>query len=135
MATLGNQRKLAPVNRDGQEKYTYTGMSKDAVVSMIKGEWITQISEQIEGRMSKKISQDFSRTEKRILGALSNLYDFVLKSQFLAQWETFRGLPRILEGETRIRPEANDEEMGLPAQWLQSLILHSTILSCEVSMR
>ena len=38
----------------------------------------TQISEEIEGRITKKLSREFSRTESRILGALSRLDEFLL---------------------------------------------------------
>ena len=34
--------------------------------------------EEIEGRVTKKLSQEFSRTENRILGALSRLDDFLM---------------------------------------------------------
>ena len=39
---------------------------------------ITQVSEKIEGRVTKKLSQEFSRTENRILGALARLDDFLM---------------------------------------------------------
>ena len=38
----------------------------------------TQISEEIEGKATQKLSQEFSTTESRILGALSRLDDFLL---------------------------------------------------------
>ena len=40
--------------------------------------YITQVSEEIEGRVTKKLSQEFSRTENRFLGALSCLDDFIM---------------------------------------------------------
>ena len=40
--------------------------------------YIAQVSEEIEGRVTKKLSQDFSRTENRILGALARLDDFFM---------------------------------------------------------
>ena len=39
-------------------------------------EYIPQVSEEIEERVTKKLSKEFSRTESRILGALSKLDDF-----------------------------------------------------------
>ena len=36
------------------------------------------MSEEIEGRVTEKLSQEFSRTESRILGALSTLDEFLL---------------------------------------------------------
>ena len=38
---------------------------------------MTQVSEEIEGRVTKKLSQEFSRTENRTLGALAQLDDFL----------------------------------------------------------
>ena len=44
-------------------------------------EYINQLSEEIEGRVPKNLSQEFSRMESRILGALSKLVEFLLNSQ------------------------------------------------------
>ena len=43
-----------------------------------QGDYITQVSEEIEGRVTKKLSQEFSRTENRILGALARLDNFLM---------------------------------------------------------
>ena len=55
---------------------------------------ISQVSEEIEGRVTKKLSKEFSRTMSRILGALSKFDEFLLNSQvrtcFVAVPETFR---------------------------------------------
>ena len=42
---------------------------------------MSQVSEKIEGRVTKKLSKEFSRTESRILGALSKLDEFLLNPQ------------------------------------------------------
>ena len=44
-------------------------------------EYISQVSEEVEGRVTKKLSKEFSRTESRILGALSKLDEFLLNPQ------------------------------------------------------
>ena len=44
-------------------------------------EYIIQVSEEIERRVTKKLSQEFSRTESRILGALSKFDEFFLNPQ------------------------------------------------------
>ena len=44
-------------------------------------EYITQVSEEIEGRVTKKLYQKISTTEFRILGALSKLDEFLLNPQ------------------------------------------------------
>ena len=45
-------------------------------------EHISQVSEEIEGRVTKKVSTELSRTESRVLSALSKLDEFLLKPQF-----------------------------------------------------
>ena len=41
-------------------------------------DYITQVSEEIEGRVTKRLSKEFSRTENRILGALARLDNFLV---------------------------------------------------------
>ena len=81
MATLRNKRKLAAVTRETQEENPRNGQSRNTSVPRINEEFITQVSEQIKGRVTKKLSQEFSRTESRILGALSKLDEFLLNQQ------------------------------------------------------
>ena len=44
-------------------------------------EYISEVSEKIEGRVIKNFSKEFSRTESRILGALSKIDEFILNLQ------------------------------------------------------
>ena len=53
-------------------------MAQSSNVPRLQEEHITQVSEEIEGRVTKKLSQEFSRTENRILGALAGLDDFLM---------------------------------------------------------
>ena len=41
-------------------------------------DYISQVSREIEGRVTKRLSKEFSRTENRILGALPRLDDFLM---------------------------------------------------------
>ena len=43
--------------------------------------YISHVSQEIEGRVTKKLSKEFSRTESRILSALSQLDEFLLNPQ------------------------------------------------------
>ena len=81
MATLRNKRKLAAVTRKTQEEHPRNGQSRNTSVPRITEEYITQVSEEIEGRVTKKLSKEFSRTESRILGALSKLDELLLNPQ------------------------------------------------------
>ena len=91
MATLRNKRKLVAVTRETQEEHPRNGQSRNTSVPAIIEEYITQLSEEIEGRVSKKLSQEFSRTESRILGALSKLDEFLLNQQITTHSETVPG--------------------------------------------
>ena len=91
MATLRNKRKLAAVTRKTQEENPRNGQSRNTSVPRINEEYITQVSEEIEGRVSKKLSQEFSRTESRILVALTKLDEFLSNQQIHTHFETVPG--------------------------------------------
>ena len=80
MATLRNKTKLAAVSRETPEN-TRNNQSQNTLNPWMAEEYITQISEEIEAMVTKKFSQEFSRTESRILGALSKLDEFLLNPQ------------------------------------------------------
>ena len=64
-----------------QEGHPRNGQSRNTSVPSIKEEYITQVSEEIEGKVTEKLSQEYKRTESRILGALSKLDEFLLNQQ------------------------------------------------------
>ena len=70
------------------------GQSRNTSVPRINEEFITKVFEEIEGRVTKKLSQEYSRTESSILGALSKLDEFLLNQQIRTHSgtvpETFR---------------------------------------------
>ena len=80
MATLRNKRKLAAVSRETPES-TRSGRIQNILDPELTQDYISQVSEEIEGRVTKKLSKEFSRTESRILGALSKLDEFLLNPQ------------------------------------------------------
>ena len=51
---------------------------QNSIVPRSQQDYITQVSEEIEGRVTNKLSQEFSRTENRLLGALARLDDFFM---------------------------------------------------------
>ena len=89
--TLRNKRKLAAVTRKTQEENPRNGQSRNTSVPRINEEYITKVSEEIEGRVTKKLSQEFSRTESRILSAFSNLDEFLLNQQIRTHSGTVLG--------------------------------------------
>ena len=91
MATLRNKRKLTAVTRETQEENPGNGQSRNTSVPRINEEYIAQVSEEIEGRLTKKLSQEYSRTESRILGALTKLDEFLSNQQIQTHFETVPG--------------------------------------------
>ena len=91
MATLRNKRKLAAVTRETQEENLRNGQSRNTSVPRFNEEYITQVSEEIQGRVSKNLSQEFSRTESHILAALTKLDEFLSNQQIHTHFETVPG--------------------------------------------
>ena len=52
-------------------------MAQNSNAPRSREDYITQVSEEIEGWVTKGLSKEFSRTENRILGALARLDDFL----------------------------------------------------------
>ena len=63
------------------EEHPRNGQSRNTSVPRINEEYITQVSEEIEGRITKKLSQEFNRIESRISDALSKLDHFLSNQQ------------------------------------------------------
>ena len=91
MATLRNKRKLAAVTREIQDENPRSGQSRNTSVPRINEDYLTQLSEEIEGRITKKLSREFSRIESRILDALSKLDEVLSNQQIQTYSETVPG--------------------------------------------
>ena len=81
MATLRNKRKLAAVSTETPEN-TRTTQSQNTLDPERAQECISRDSDEIEGRVTKKLSKEFSRVESRFLGPLSKLVEFLLNPKF-----------------------------------------------------
>ena len=77
MAFLRNQRKLAAL-KENFEEHPRSNLAQNSNVPRSQEDYITQTSEDIECRVTKKLSQELSRRENRILGALSRLDGIVM---------------------------------------------------------
>ena len=78
MATLSNKRKLVALDMENCEEHHRSNLAQNSKVSRSQEDYITQLSEENEGRVTKRLSEEFSRTENRILGALARLDDFLM---------------------------------------------------------
>ena len=100
MATLRDNRKLVEISTEPPEN-TGNNQSRNALNLGMAEKYIAQVSKEIEGQVTKKISQQFSRTESRILGAVSKLDDFLLNPQVWSCSVAVSGTPRIKNSENR----------------------------------
>ena len=100
MATLRNKRKLGTVSRETPE-ITRHNQSQNTLNLGMAQEYITQVSADIEGRVTENRSQEFSRAESRILGALCKLDEFLLNPQFQTCSEVGPGTSRNNNSENR----------------------------------
>ena len=77
MATR-SKKKLAAIIKENCEEHPRSNLAQNSTVPRSQEDYITQVFEKIEGRVTKNLSQEFSRTEDRILGALARLDDFLM---------------------------------------------------------
>ena len=80
MATLRNKGKLLAVSRETPED-SRSSRAQNVLDPESAQDYISQVSEEIEGRVTKKLSKEFSKTESRILDALSKLDELLLNPQ------------------------------------------------------
>ena len=91
MASLRNKRKLAAVSGETQE-YPRNSQWQNTPAPGVTEEYIAQIFEEIEGGVTNKLSQEFRRTEYRIIGALSKLDELLMNPQVRTFSGTFRNV-------------------------------------------
>ena len=109
MATLRNKRKLAAVTRKTQEEHPRNGQSRNTSVPRINEEYIIQVAEERQGRVTEKLSQEFSRTESRILCALSKLDKLLLNPQIRTHSGTVPGTFRNTYVENQLTNEDDSQ--------------------------
>ena len=90
MATRNN-RKLAALNKENREEDPRSNLAQNSNAPRLQEDYITQVPEEIEWRITKRLSKEFSRTENHILGALARLDDFLMNP--------------LLPGRSRTTPE------------------------------
>ena len=80
MATFRNKRKLAAVSSEAPEG-SRSSRGQTVLDPELTQDYNSQVSEEYEGRVTKKLSKEFGKTESRILGALSKIDAFFLNPQ------------------------------------------------------
>ena len=101
--TTRNKRKLAALNKENCEENPRSNMAQNSGAPRSQEDYITQVSEEIEGRVTKRLSKEFSRTENRILGALAQFDDFLMNPLLPDTPEPLRSPPGTQRVITRER--------------------------------
>ena len=91
--TTGNKKKLAALNKGNCEEHPRSNLAQNPKDPRSQEDYITHVSQEIKGRVTKGLSKEFSRTENRKLGALARLDDFLRNS--------------LLQGRSGVTPEAS----------------------------
>ena len=97
--TTQNKNKLAAFNKENCEDHPRSNLAQNSSAPRSQEDYITQVSEEIEGRVTKRLSKEFSRTENRILGALPRLDNFLMNP--------------LLPGGSRTTPEPSRNALSI----------------------
>ena len=100
MATLRNKRKVAAISRETPEG-SRSSRGQNVLDPELTQDYISQVSEEIEGRVTKKLLKKFSKRESRILGALSKLDEFLLNPPVRTCSVAVQGTSRNANSENR----------------------------------
>ena len=96
--TTPNIKKLAALNKENREEHPSSNLARNSNAPRSQEDYITQVFEEIEGRVTKRLSKEFSRTENHILGTLARLDDFLLNP--------------LLQGHSGAPPEASQNALS-----------------------
>ena len=83
--------KVGSCCRRNTVEHPRNGQSRNTSVPRINEEYNTQVSEEIEGRVTKKLSQEFNSAKPHILGALSKFDELLLNPQIRTHSWTVSG--------------------------------------------
>ena len=100
MATLSKKRKFAAVSKETPEN-TRNSQSQNTLDPEMAQEYISQVSEEIDLRVTEKLAKEFSRTESRLLGTFSKLYELLLNPQVRTFSVAVPGTSRYNDSENR----------------------------------
>ena len=92
--------KLAAVSRETLEN-TRNSKGRNTLDPGSTQDYFSQVPEEVEGRVTNRLSKGFSRTESRILGALSKIDKFLLNQQVRTCSEAVSGTSRSNNSENR----------------------------------
>ena len=111
IATLRSRKKIAAVSREALE-ITRNSQSQNTLDAGMAQEYTSQVSQEIKGRVFKKLFKEFIPTESRISGASYTLDEFLLSPQARTCSAAAPGISRSNNQETR--EPTGDRSLGDP---------------------
>ena len=78
METLRYAKKLAALKQENCEEHPRSNLAHNSNVPRSQKDYITEVSEKIEGRVTKKLSEEFNRTENRKSSALARVGELLI---------------------------------------------------------
>ena len=96
------------VKKNKQGEHVRNKLSQKTIFPRVNEKFITQVFEEIEQTVTKKLSQELSRTKSQILNTSSKLFEFFLKSQVRVQSGTAPEALRIFHRENQ---EFNEDRL------------------------
>ena len=116
MEMLRNERKSALFSIETQEEHPRNGQSRITSIPGSNEKNITQVSKEVEGSVTKELSQRSSWTDSRILGALSKLDKFLLNPRIRTPSGTVPKTSRNTDFENQ-QPTVDCSQNELHLQW------------------
>ena len=80
-----NKRKLAAVNKSNYKEHPKNNSSRDTNVPRMNADYVIWVTEEMDGRKTEKLFENFTRTKSRTPDFLPNLDDFLLNPQVRMQ--------------------------------------------------
>ena len=77
--TTRNKSNLAALNKKNCDEHPRSNLAQNSNAPRSQEDYINQVSEEVEGRVTKRLSNELSKRENHILGALARLDDFLVK--------------------------------------------------------
>ena len=120
---------MAAVNKDSYEENPRINLLRETNVPRVNQKDFVQVSEELEGRVTKKLSQEFSRTESRIPGAFSKRDELILNSLVRLQTGT---APETSRNDKKENQECNeDRSQNDPQIEVGTLVNRYITATCE----
>ena len=93
------KQKFVALSKESCEEHTRSNLAQNSNTPRSQDDYITQVSEENEDRVAKKLSKEFSRSENHILGAFSRLDEILLKP--------------LIQGHSETAPETSRNALGI----------------------